>query len=261
MPYRSPESKRIPEIKQVCFLENAVASPFPDDHRICIAYPVTKGLQPALIIPPACGSGPVVDTLAIIPSDVVHSQPRNATIYGNCLGLVRHAQRKTIRRIGDNDFVRLWRNASRTEPPFRHVTLEGLTRELLLTSSAVSVASQSPSVALRTAWARSFQCNIPHVQDSASRNQDNLARYWWILDHWAQWEESELDLYARLIAHRRKFPDKEIDDRNYVQSMNTFRKMCCDFLRLKYTGKTDRKAARRRRLELRLNRVTRENHP
>jgi hypothetical protein len=62
-------------VKEVCFLENAVALGFREGHRICIAHPVTAGLQPALIIPPASHRGGSMpsDTLVIVPPNVQYS--------------------------------------------------------------------------------------------------------------------------------------------------------------------------------------------
>jgi hypothetical protein len=258
MGYRSPESKRIPDVKVTCFVENAIAPPFHDGHKICIAHPVRSGLQSALIVPPA---GRVIDTLVIIPPDVRHSTPRIDHIYGNYLGFIKWAQRKVIERIRNNNFVMLWEDITRSEAPFRYLTLERLTKELRpLLQDPLSFTRRTALVALRTAWARSFQLVIPHVQDRVVRNQPKLREYWWILDHWSRWEERKLDLYARLIAYRQEFPDEQIDDQNYRQKMNTFAKMCSGFLRLKYSvKKTTKKMAAVRLLDLKAEREKRDS--
>jgi hypothetical protein len=268
--YRSPESKRIPEVREVCFLKDAVAPPFSDDHHICIAYPVTPGLQAALILAPVTGNttARVTDTLAIIPGGVPHSGPQNDHIYRNYLGFVQHAQRKTIQRIATNDFLRLWRKRTEMEPPFGHVTLDRLTKELeplLLTPTNV-ITSANALAAIRAAWGRSLGWLIPHVHDNAMERHRKTDRrhekkgnpYWWILNQWVDWERRGLDMVDRYLAYQAEYGGK-INDLNYRKRLNTFRKMCCGFLRLPYSGRTDKRKMKRLRIKWQRAREARAN--
>ncbi len=70
--------------------------------------------------------------------------------------------------------------------------------------------------------------------------------HWWILDHWEDWEARKLPMYYRYREYQLSFGGNLLRDvPSYKRIVNGFTKTCSTFLRLKFTGKKDRKLSKK----------------
>ena len=241
--------RRIPEIKQTCFLKGVLVPPLAEQVRVCVEYPVRSGIQPALLIDlRQTAASAIIDSIVILPKDLRY-EPPTTDLHCNYLGLVAHASTRRLAKLRENPLLYSWRSEERVAFPFRSIALGDVLFELrkeLRSGRSIQVARAMQS--LRTSWARASRVALPHVHDAASAKA--YPRDWWILDRWTDWEARRLAMYDRYVEFRSRFGGDEPNSvTTYKRIVNTFTKRCSTFLRLKFEAKKDRKRLKRLRLD------------
>ncbi len=222
-------------VPDVCKLELAIASEYPEPQTHYVEFPFRPGLQPCLIefTKPNQTVG-VAGTVALLPSDAPFSAALSHETYARYLILIRSEFSHQIRRaFCGNPMFESWDDSSVDQPPFRDsrlLKLSGCVDAFLSKAKSIrqslpgSFASEVAALEKANRQAAIWEPQHFWAADIAKRLEKN----WWIIQNWADWNARGLGWSDRFREYAARFEVRvpQRDRQQLKRAKDPFVKRC-----------------------------------